>query len=353
MSGLASQAYSFDNGQTWQKENTKIYTENTNGVIIKVRDILGNIATYQTINVNKIDKQAPTISSVTGNATQWTKGNVTLTVNATDNMSGLANEAYSFDNGQTWQKENTKTYTGNTNGVIIKVRDAVGNIATYQTINIDKIYKLKEITIKEMPKKTKYYTKDNLDTEGLVLKATYDNGTEEEIKTGYDYTPKTLNTEGKQTITITYEGKTTKYEVEVEKLNINIKTYKTKTKENETYITEIKQNTTVEELKKQIETNGTIKIYKGEEEITDEKAIIGTGMTIQIETEKYTLVVTGDVNGDGKISLIDLANLKLTIIGKKELNTVSTLAGDVNGDDKMGLSDLAKIKFYLVGKTNI
>ena len=39
------------------KENKKTYTENTNGIIIKVRDAAGNIATNETINVNKIDKQ--------------------------------------------------------------------------------------------------------------------------------------------------------------------------------------------------------------------------------------------------------------------------------------------------------
>ncbi len=107
LSGLATEAYSFDNGQTWQKENTKTYTENIQGVIIKVRDAVGNIAT-QEIGTIKIDNQVPTIKSITGNPTQWTKDKVILTVNAEDSLSGLATEAYSFDNGQTWQKENIK-----------------------------------------------------------------------------------------------------------------------------------------------------------------------------------------------------------------------------------------------------
>ena len=90
-----------------------------------------------------IDDQAPTIASVTGNE-NWQKDKITLTIQAEDNQSGLAAEAYSFDNGQTWQKGNTKTYTENTNGIAIKVRDALGNIATYETINIDKIFKIKD-----------------------------------------------------------------------------------------------------------------------------------------------------------------------------------------------------------------
>ena len=217
-----------------------------------------------------IDDEAPTITSVTGNET-WQK-EIKLTINAEDNQSGLAYKAYSFDNGQTWQKENTKTYTENTNGIIIKVKDALGNIATYDSIDIDKI------------------------------------------------------------------------------LKINITDYEEITKENKKYITKITQNTTIQQLKEKIETNGTVKIYKGDNEITEEEALVGTGMTMQIENENYVLVVRGDINGDGKISLVDLANLKLSMVGKRTLNTASAIAGDINGDGNTSLNDLVKLKMYLVGK---
>ena len=93
-----------------------------------------------TAEVTWIDKQAPIINSVTGNPTEWTKENVTLTVNASDSLSGI--KEYSFDGGENWQEENTKDYNQNTNGIVIKVRDNAGNIATYDTINITKIIKL-------------------------------------------------------------------------------------------------------------------------------------------------------------------------------------------------------------------
>ncbi len=141
-SGLAASAYSFDNGATWQTSNQKTYTANTNNIIVKVRDAVGNIYTHSAINITKIDKTAPTITSVTGNPTSWTKNSVTLTVNgAKDSQSGLAASAYSFDNGATWQTSNQKTYTANTSNIIVKVRDAVGNIYTRSAINITKIDK--------------------------------------------------------------------------------------------------------------------------------------------------------------------------------------------------------------------
>ena len=273
LSGLATEAYSFDNGQTWQKENTKTYTENIQGVIIKVRDAVGNIA-IQEIGTIKIDNQAPTIKNVTGNE-KWTKDKVILTVNAEDSLSGLATEAYSFDNGQTWQKENTKTYTENTQGIIIKVRDAVGNVATYKTIDINNI------------------------------------------------------------------------------LKIEISNYEKITKDNNEYLTKIKANTTIAQLKEKIKTNGTIKVLKGNNEITDTNTLVGTGMQIQIETEKYIAIVKADLNGDGKIGLSDLSNIKFSLIGKKQLSTEAQIAGDINGDGKVSLSDMAKLKMYLVGKANI
>ena len=274
LSGLATEAYSFDNGQTWQKENTKTYTENIQGVIIKVRDAVGNIAT-QEIGTIKIDNQAPTIKSITGNPTQWTKDKVILTISAEDSLSGLATEAYSFDNGQTWQKENTKTYTENTQGIIIKVRDAVGNVATYKTIDINNI------------------------------------------------------------------------------LKIEISNYEKITKDNNEYLTKIEANTTIAQLKEKIKTNGTIKVLKDNNEITDTNTLVGTGMQIQIETEKYIAIVKADLNGDGKIGLSDLSNIKFSLIGKKQLSIEAQMAGDINGDEKVSLSDMAKLKMYLVGKANI
>ena len=89
------------------------------------------------------DVTAPTVT-ITGNPTEWTKDDVVLTVNAQDSESGLPDEttggAYSFDGGATWQAEASKTYTENSSGIIIKVRDEAGNIET-QTIDITKIDK--------------------------------------------------------------------------------------------------------------------------------------------------------------------------------------------------------------------
>ena len=87
------------------------------------------------------DNTAPNILSVTGNPTEMTNQNVTITVKATDTGSGI--KGYSFDDGKTWQTENSKEYTENTNGITIKVKDEVENISSYKEIlNITKIDKV-------------------------------------------------------------------------------------------------------------------------------------------------------------------------------------------------------------------
>ncbi len=134
--------YSFIDGDGWRKTNNKTFSEN--GTIqIRVKDYAGNISNRYTYVIDNIDKTAPTISKVALSTTNWTNGSVKVTVTASDGASGLAAKAYSFDNGSTWQANNYKSFSSNTSTINIKVRDALGNIATYSSnpvkiSNIDK-----------------------------------------------------------------------------------------------------------------------------------------------------------------------------------------------------------------------
>ena len=61
----------------------------------------------------------------------------------------------------------------------------------------------------------------------------------------------------------------------------------------------------------------------------------------------------GDVNGDDKISLSDLSDLRLYLLEKLTLNETQQLAADVNKDSKVSLSDLSDIRLHLLGKYTI
>ncbi len=140
--GSGLDVYSFDNGANWQATNSKSYFSNQGGIIIKVKDIAGNISgAYETINITNIDLNYPTYTGITGNPSSWQSTDVTLTINnAADAGSGLASLPYSFDGGVTWQESNQKTFSSNSEPAIW-IRDAVGRTTKTGTIIISKIDK--------------------------------------------------------------------------------------------------------------------------------------------------------------------------------------------------------------------
>ena len=139
-SGLSDMCYSFSTSAdiySWQNENTKTVYENGT-YFIYTRDSAGNITLIDTVVVDKIDREAPTINSVTHS----NNGDKTIiTINATDQKSGISQ--YSFDNGKSWQYENTFEIDKNSlNYVSIRVKDSINNtsIEYYYDIFIPQIY---------------------------------------------------------------------------------------------------------------------------------------------------------------------------------------------------------------------
>ena len=139
---------STDGGKTFKIYRESITVNKDTTIVARITDGT-NTKSSISVLVNKFDHTAPTITNVTGNPDKWTNQNVTLTVNGAkdkgDNNvepgSGLADAAYSFDGGATWQASASKTYKSNTSGIVIKVRDKLGNIYTHSSIAITKIDK--------------------------------------------------------------------------------------------------------------------------------------------------------------------------------------------------------------------
>ena len=67
----------------------------------------------------------------------------------------------------------------------------------------------------------------------------------------------------------------------------------------------------------------------------------------------YTVVVLGDVNGDGEIKATDYAKIKNYIMEEITLDEVQKLAADVNQDGEVKATDYAKIKNYIMNSTPI
>lgn len=75
--------------------------------------------------------------------------------------------------------------------------------------------KLKSIKIKTVPSKTTYFVGDLISVSGLSIEAKYDNGNTETINSGFSCSPKKFEKTGKQTVTVSYSGKKTSFDVNV------------------------------------------------------------------------------------------------------------------------------------------
>lgn len=72
------------------------------------------------------------------------------------------------------------------------------------------------------------------------------------------------------------------------------------------------------------------------------------------ETRTYTLtaIVTGDLNGDGNVTITDMLMLKSAILGES-LSDTAAAAADLNFDGKITITDFLKSKSYLLGLETI
>lgn len=85
---------------------------------------------------------------------------------------------------------------------------------------------------------------------------------------------------------------------------------------------------------------------------------LGTGMLARImdgsKVERtYTIIITGDTNGDGKINITDMIAVKACTLKKSDLTGVYEKAGDVNGDGKINITDFIKVKATTLKKDTI
>ena len=218
---------------------------------------------------------------------------------------------------------------------------------------------LTEIKVTTKPNKTNYIAGQNFETAGMVVMASYSDGSSKEV-TNYTVTNGNNLTAGKTSVTISYTEenvtKTTVQNITVsEKLSIEIRGLEETEKEGKTYIKSINPGATVKSLLEKINTNGIVEILKGTEKIINENTKLATGMTLKISLNNQqierTIVVTGDLNGDGEMGDIDVLRLARYRAGLDQNLTGAYLqAANIFKDDNYADDiDLLKMVRILVG----
>ena len=135
------------------------------------------------------------------------------------------------------------------------------------------------------------------------------------------------------------------------KISVTSKKYEIREK----YITKVLPKTTVKTLKEGLETNAKeIKVYAKDKNELNETQIVGTGMQVELKLGKeikiFTIVVTGDVTGEGQTDIKDIVKINRHRLHKIILEEENIIAGDVTGEGQVDIKDIVKINRFRLHK---
>lgn len=120
------------------------------------------------------------------------------------------------------------------------------------------------------------------------------------------------------------------------------------------YILRILPETTIKQFKENVTTDNEIVFIDEYGNTMTDNEIISTGVKIKVgKTLQYTLIVIGDIDKDTKITINDIAKLKLHLIESEILTGIELKAGYIDNDDEVTINDLAQLKLILIGLLNL
>ena len=102
--------------------------------------------------------------------------------------------------------------------------------------------------------------------------------------------------------------------------------------------------------------SGTVKVLKADG--TENTGAVGTGNKIAVYAggavvKQYDVVIYGDINGDGKISVVDLVMLQKQILGTSPVSGAYAAAADISRDGKVSVKDLVLLQKHIINVAQI
>ena len=125
-----------------------------------------------------------------------------------------------------------------------------------------------------------------------------------------------------------------------------------------TYISSLQGKTTADIISEIKSKNAdAVMEFKDKDSVlkTDVKFKTGDKMVVSLnkESKTYTIVVNGDTNGDGDITILDLLKIQKHILNSNPLSNEYLKSADVNGDLNITILDLLKVQKHLLGQGTI
>ena len=100
-----------------------------------------------------------------------------------------------------------------------------------------------------------------------------------------------------------------------------------------------------------------IQLLKDGKPLADQD-MVGTGTVLQLlrgaqVVRSWIVIVAGDTNGDGNITISDMLQVKAHILKKTVLDGIQAQAADTNGDHSISITDFIQIKAHILGKSQM
>ena len=307
------------------------------------------------VDVNKVSLNKTSVELNVGET-------VDLVATITPNDATNKNISWSSSNNDIATVDNGKITAKNPGSVIIEARSN-NNITATCTVNV--ISKVQSISLDK-----ENYTLIKGKYLNIIPKILPENATNKEYKNAVKIVDGKLYGENVGEATITYttkdSNKTAKVKIKVIEISENdLLTFddSVKVDESNNHISKVNPETKVSTIADKIVYNNekydlVIKNASGKNIENDE--LVGTGTTVNLclkdsneIIQTYTIVIYGDVNGDGKIYATDYVKIKNHIMDTEKLNGVYAIAADVNRDSKVYATDYVKVKNYIMGTGEI
>ena len=214
-----------NNTVTWSSSNTAVATVDSSGLVTANSNGVSNTIKIRATSVSNpsvFGEADLTVNPVAVASIVVTLAQASIGTGTTTNATGAVSPANATNKTITWSSSNTAIATVNSSGVVTGVGSGdVNIIATAHneltwsaSLNVF-IKTLSNITIKESSThKTTFKFQESFSFSGLIINANYNSGTEEKTS-GFTITGVNTSILGTQLATVTFEGRTTTYEVNV------------------------------------------------------------------------------------------------------------------------------------------
>ena len=118
----------------------------------------------------------------------------------------------------------------------------------------------------------------------------------------------------------------------------------------DSYIMNVWQKTTVTQFREKLGLDIDYKIKRKDTELK-ETDIVATGDIVELPLGiDCTIIVAGDINGNGEVTVYDLSMLRNYILKIQEFNEIQSLAADINVDgNEIGVKDYSRMRIEILG----